>query len=102
MRRKGDGRTLAERIHGTPPPERPRIKPCWVTDRYGRLPGLLMEWRHTVAAWAGRVVRPALEVDGWIVVEEWLPAGAAGRGHLAEALAVALRPHLYRRRRGIV
>ena len=75
--RGGERASLHERIHGAPPePERepPPIKPCWVTDRHGHLPGLLLEWRRTAAGWQGRVVRPALEADGWIVVEEWLPA----------------------------
>ncbi len=76
MRRKGDGRSLHERIHGTAPaPEPPPVKPCWVTDRQGRLPGLLLEWRRTGVGWQGRVVRPVLEAGGWVVVEEWLPAG---------------------------
>ena len=50
------------------------VKHCWVTDRHGRLPGLLLEWRRTASGWQGRVVRPALEAGEWIVVEEWLPA----------------------------
>jgi hypothetical protein len=53
----------------------PAIKPCWVTDQYGRLPGLLLEWRRIEDGFQGRVVRPVTEPDGgWIVVEEWLPA----------------------------
>ena len=76
--------SLHERIHGTPPPREPdtpraarppsTVKHCWVTDRHGRLPGLLLEWRRVASGWQGRVVRPALEADAWIVVEEWLPA----------------------------
>jgi hypothetical protein len=82
MRRRGDRPSLAERIHGDPPP-RPTppaqssaspVKPCWVTDRYGRNPGLLLEWRQVAAGWQGRVVRPVRDASGWIVVEEWLPA----------------------------
>jgi hypothetical protein len=49
------------------------VKHCWVTDRHGRLPGLLLEWRRTASGWQGRVVRPTLEVGEWIMVEEWLP-----------------------------
>jgi hypothetical protein len=45
-----------------------------VTDRQGRNPGLLLEWRQVTAGWQGRVVRPVLDESGWIVVEEWLPA----------------------------
>ena len=51
------------------------LKHCWVTDRHGRLPGLLLEWRRTEAGFQGRVVRPVEDAEvGWIVVEEWLPA----------------------------
>jgi hypothetical protein len=50
------------------------VKHCWVTDRHGRLSGLLLEWRRVTSGWQGRVVRPALEAGEWIVVEEWLPA----------------------------
>jgi hypothetical protein len=81
---------MHERIHGAAPPDAPpapapspsspptspasRIKPCWVTDRHGRLPGLLLQWRQTASGWQGRVVRPVLEGGAWIVVEDWLPA----------------------------
>jgi hypothetical protein len=77
MGRKGDRVSLHERIHGTPPttePAAPVVKHCWVTDRHGRLPGLLLAWRRTASGWQGRVVRPALEACEWIVVDEWLPA----------------------------
>ena len=74
MERTRDGRTLAERIHGVVPAPASPIRPCWVTDRHGRLPGLLLEWRRTAAGWQGRVVRPVSEAGAWLVVEEWLPA----------------------------
>ena len=77
MGRKGDRLTLDQRIRGTPPlpePPAPAVKHCWVTDRHGRLPGLLLEWRCTPSGWQGRVVRPMLEDAEWIVVEEWMPA----------------------------
>ena len=83
MGRKGDRVSLHERIHGTPQPREPAapaVKHCWVTDRHGRLPGLLLEWRRTASGWQGRVVRPALEGDDWIVVEEWLPAELLDQG----------------------
>jgi hypothetical protein len=50
------------------------VKHCWVTDDHGRLPALLLEWRRTASGFQGRVVRPVPDEDGWIVVEEWLPA----------------------------
>ena len=53
----------------------PALKHCWVTDRHGRLPGLLLEWRRTESGFQGRVLRAVREQDtGWIVVEEWLPS----------------------------
>ena len=55
----------------------PAVKPCWVTDEHGRLPGLLLEWRKVASGtWQGRVVRPVLAEGGWVVVEEWVPARA--------------------------
>jgi len=87
MRRRAQWGTLAERAgaHRPTPPETTAasphpaeqssvVKPCWVTDRHGRQPGLLLEWRRLDTGFVGRVVRPVLEDDGWIVVEEWLPA----------------------------
>ena len=77
MGRKGDRVSLHERIHDTPltaEPTAPVVKHCWVTDRHGQLPGLLLEWRRTASGWRGRVIRPALEAGEWMVVEEWLPA----------------------------
>jgi hypothetical protein len=77
MGRKGNGLelTLDEPIHGARlPREPPPIKPCWVTDRYGHLPGLLLEWRRVASGWQARVVHPVLDGDDWIVLEEWLPA----------------------------
>lgn len=59
-------------------PEPSPIRHCWVTDRHGRLPALLLEWQHRADGWHGRVVRPVREAGGWHVVEEWLPAGLLG------------------------
>lgn len=50
------------------------IQHCWVTDRHGRLPALLLEWRRSESGYQGRVVRPVLEGQVWMVCEEWLPA----------------------------
>jgi hypothetical protein len=58
-----------------PPAESPTVRHCWVTDSHGRSPALLLEWRRHEDGWHGRVVRPVLEGDAWLVVEEWLPAG---------------------------
>jgi hypothetical protein len=77
MGRKGDRVSLHERIHGKPAPDGPRapvVTHCWVTDRHGRLPGLLLEWRRVASGWQGRVVRPVLEAGVWVLVEEWLPS----------------------------
>ena len=63
---RADVQTLA-------PPE--HLKHVWVTDRHGRLPGLLLEWRNIDGVWDGRVVHAVQEDDGWALVEEWLPAG---------------------------
>jgi hypothetical protein len=73
---RGERRSIAERIHGSAPAAAPAptLKHCWVLDRHGRLPGLLLEWRRTTEGWQGRVVRPVLESYGWVVVEDWLPA----------------------------
>ena len=57
-----------------PVPSPPPVKHCWVTDRHGRLPALLLAWRQVEGAWDGRVMRPVLDEEGWIIVEEWLPA----------------------------
>jgi hypothetical protein len=51
-----------------------------VTDEHGRQPGLLLEWRQTLAGWQGRVVRPVREDGCWVVVEEWLSAGLLAPG----------------------
>jgi hypothetical protein len=87
MNKRGSYGPMAERVRGRapdagaqPPPgpepagEAPTVKHCWVTDRHGRLPGLLLEWQRRGETWHGRVVRPVPDADGWIVVEEWLPA----------------------------
>jgi len=58
------------------------VKPCWVVDRHGRLPGLLLQWRQTPEGFLGRVVRPVTDQDGWVVVEEWLPASMLEPGAL--------------------
>lgn len=95
MGRKGDRASLHKRIHGTPPSREPRVKHCWVTDRQGRLPGLLLEWRRTASGWQGHVVRPALEAGEWIVVEEWLPAELLdqGRSRLSEPFPTEAANH---------
>ena len=77
MNKRGGWGPMSERVQQaapapTPPP--PTLKHCWVTDEHGRQPALLLQWRRTESGgFQGRVVRPVYE-DGWIVVEEWLPA----------------------------
>jgi hypothetical protein len=84
--KRGDYGPMSERVargndsFGRPePPGRPpmpEVKHCWVGGRDGRHPGLLAEWRQRDGTWEGRVVHPAYdETNGWILVEEWLPAG---------------------------
>ena len=81
MSKRGDWGSMADRVQradgagdGSPPGSR-AIKHCWVTDRHGRLPGLLLEWRRTASGFQGRVVHPVIEAGGgWVVVEEWLPS----------------------------
>jgi hypothetical protein len=60
------------------PPVPATLKHCWVTDRHGRLPTLLLEWRQTASGYQGRVPRPVQEENGWVLVEEWLPASFLG------------------------
>ena len=63
-----------DRVSSPPPPrgpDDPTVKPCWVTDRHGRLQAAARV--AAASGWQGRVVRPVLEVGDWIVVEEWLP-----------------------------
>lgn len=81
MNKRGRWGPMTDRVDRTGPGATPAppsgLKHCWVTDRYGRLPGLLLGWRQTDAgAWEGRVARVILADDGrWDLVEEWLPAG---------------------------
>ena len=75
--RVGDhqGRAVQPAPFVAPQPEPPPMKHCWVTDRHGRLPALLIGWQQVEGSWSGRVVHAVLDPDdNWIVVEEWLPA----------------------------
>ena len=72
-------RTTAADAPETSPAAAPRggpesLRHCWVSSPQGRLPGLLLEWRRVASGWQGRVVHPVPDADGWILVEEWLPA----------------------------
>jgi hypothetical protein len=58
----------------------PPVRHCWVSDRHGRLPGLLLEWRQRPDGWHGRVVHLVEDAQGWVLVEEWLPAAMLGAG----------------------
>ncbi len=82
MGRRPDLGSLAERAargraaSATPRhPPSPQVRHCWVSGADGRVPGLLLEWEQRASGWHGRVVHPVRDADGWIVVEEWLPAG---------------------------
>jgi hypothetical protein len=85
MNKRGSYGSMADRVarsrgvEAAPPrPEPgapvPPVKHCWVSDEHGRLPGLLLAWRRTESGFQGRVVRPVPDADGWVVVDEWLPA----------------------------
>ena len=76
MNKRGSWGSMADRVmHPNDTRSAPPIKHCWVTDRHGRLPALLLEWRRTEAGFQGRVIHPVAGADGgWVVVEEWLPA----------------------------
>jgi hypothetical protein len=77
MRKRQGVGSLADRVGATagePSPAPVSLKHCWVVDEHGRLPALLLEWRRTASGFQGRVIRPVREPDGWVVVEEWLPA----------------------------
>ena len=61
-------------VEGDPP-----ARHCWVAggvdDAGVKRPGLLVEWRRTPGGWEGRVVYVAgLRPQGWVLVEEWVPA----------------------------
>jgi hypothetical protein len=77
MSKRGQWGPMTDRVRAEEKPPQPpeQLKHCWVTDRHGRLPALLLEWRRTADGFQGRVVRPVFEDGGWLVVEEWLPAG---------------------------
>lgn len=83
MNKRGQWGSMAERIAqtgGAPAPDAatasPPVKHCWVvgTDGAPAAPALLLQWRRTLAGYQGRVVYPLHLDEGWIVVEEWLPA----------------------------
>jgi hypothetical protein len=80
MRKRGGYGPMADRVaqsrdeRSTSSPTHPVIKHCWVIDHHGRLPALLLGWELREPGWFGRVVRPVRDDQGWIVVEEWMPA----------------------------
>lgn len=69
----------------------PDVRHCWVIGPNGRLPALLLAWEQRIDGWHGRVVHPVEEAEGWVVVEEWLPAdrlervGSSRSGRLAQS-----------------
>jgi hypothetical protein len=87
MSKRGSWGSMADRLRSgdaaaappAEPPEPPDVKHCWVTDRHGRLPGLLLGWRRGEDGWEGRVVRPVRDEFGWLVMEDWLPAALLDR-----------------------
>ena len=84
MNKRGSYGSMADRVAASrgaaadPPgagPQSPSLKHCWVTTSAGRHPGLLLQWRNVAGTWEGRVVHPVPDPDGWVLLEEWLPAG---------------------------
>lgn len=84
MNKRGSYGSMADRVARSqeaatgppgPDPGPLSIKHCWVTTGAGHHAGLLLEWRNVAGTWEGRVVHPVLDPDGWVLVEEWLPAG---------------------------
>lgn len=81
MNKRGSYGTMAERVARSHVQEQPAtsapvspLKHCWIIGADGRVPALLLEWRNRPDGWHARVVRPVQDDDGWVVVEEWLPA----------------------------
>ena len=71
--------SMAQRVALGAPSEDCPARHCWVAgavdDGGVKRPGLLVEWRSLAGEWQGRVVYvAALRPDGWLLVEEWLPA----------------------------
>ncbi|MGZ4556155.1 MAG: hypothetical protein ACXVXZ_10505 [Mycobacteriaceae bacterium] len=80
MSKRGGYGSMADRVANSAPSGGAAmatlpVKHCWVRRADGRVPALLLEWRNRGDGWYGRVVRPVQEEKGWVVVEEWLPAG---------------------------
>ena len=96
MNKRGSYGSMAERVAASRPADAipspaagadpdpaaspPPLRHCWVSDRHGRLPGLLLEWRQRPDGWHGRVVHLVEDGQGWVLVEEWLPAAMLGAG----------------------
>jgi len=78
MNKRGNFGSMADRVARSNQREAtapvPQMKHCWVTDRNGRLPGLLLEWKRGAAGFHGRVLHAVLDQGEWLVVEEWIPA----------------------------
>lgn len=86
MNKRGQWGSMAERIAQTSSVSAPAtaattpsppVKHCWVVghdEKAPSAPALLLQWRRTLAGYQGRVVYPLHLDEGWVVVEEWLPA----------------------------
>lgn len=77
---RGNGDNLAARTARAQRPEQPTappdhgVKHVWVVDEHGRNPGLLHRWDRVASGWRGYVTHPIVVGDGWVLVDEWLPA----------------------------
>lgn len=67
-------RVAASRAGSSDSPEPLGVRHCFVTGRHGRLPGLLLSGTSVQVVGTGGC-RPVFESGGWVVVDEWLPAG---------------------------
>ncbi len=82
---RGVGGNLASRVAAsasasTSPPPSTQGSParhCFVDGA----PALLVEWRHGVGGWEGRVLSMIwVDTVGWATVERWLPASEVRPG----------------------
>lgn len=57
-------RSRPDRNLSTPEPPSHGLRHVWITDRYGRNPGLLHRWERVASGWRGYVTRPVSQLSG--------------------------------------